>query len=372
MSVDDRTTIVMSTSSQPATTPAEEVHYLVVAEGPEHGRIVELGKHPLTIGRAAPSDIVLQDVELSRRHCEIRLHQEEIMVQDVGSTNGTFVAGTRITRPTHLQRGDTLRIGRHVLRYERGSKSEVAQNRDFDRSVEGASRYIRSLLPEPITKGPIQTEWLLLPSKRLGGDAFGYHKVGNDGFALYLLDVSGHGVEAAILAVGVVNALRPTAIPDAHFEEPSEVLRRLNATYQMEGQNSLYFTIWYGYFDAARRVLNYASAGHHPAYLVQEATRESIPLWTKNVPVGVSREYKFTSNTVNVPPDSRLYLFSDGVFEFDTADGARWDIDKFIPLLTRRDVLGMAEPQRLYQEIQRVARRGPLEDDFSVLVTRFA
>lgn len=59
------------------------------------------------------------------------------------------------------------------------------------------------------------------------------------------------------------------------------------------------------------------------------------------------------------------------MFEFDTAAGGRWDIDDFVPLLSRRDVLGMAEPQRLYQEIQRVARRGPLEDDFSLLVTHF-
>jgi serine phosphatase RsbU (regulator of sigma subunit) len=368
---DDRTTIVMSSTSQAAASPVEHVHYLVVAEGPEHGRIVEVGHQPLTIGRASPADVVLQDIELSRAHCRVQLQDNGIVVQDLGSTNGTFVGGQRLTGPAQLQRGSTVRVGRHVLKYERGTTSELLQNRDFDRSLEGASRYIRSLLPPFINEGPIQTEWLLLPSKRLGGDAFGYHHIEERGFCLYLLDVSGHGVQAAMLAVAALNALRPNAMPDTDFAQPGHVLGRLNATFQMEGQDSLYFTIWYGYFDIAERVLHYASGGHHAAYLVPEKTREPMPLWTRNLPIGVRADHAFVTGNVNVPPDSRLYLFSDGVFEFDTAEGGRWDIDDFVPLLSRRDMLGMAEPQRLYQDIQRVAKRGPLEDDFSLLIAHF-
>jgi serine phosphatase RsbU (regulator of sigma subunit) len=368
---DDRTTIVMSSTSQVASSPVEHVHYLVVAEGPEHGRIVEVSDQPVTIGRASPSDVVLQDIELSRTHCRVQLQDNGIVVQDLASTNGTFVHGRRLTGPVRLQRGSTVRVGRHVLKYERGTTSELLQNRDFDRSLEGASRYIRSLLPPPINDGPIQTEWLLLPSKRLGGDAFGYHCVGERGFCLYLLDVSGHGVQAAMLAVAALNALRPNAMPDTDFAQPARVLGRLNATFQMEGQDALYFTIWYGYFDTATRVLHYSSGGHHAAYLISENAREPMPLWTRNLPIGVSADSAFVTEIVNVPPDSRLYVFSDGVFEFDTADGGRWDIDDFVPLLSRRDALGMAEPQRLYQEIQRVAKRGPLEDDFSLMVTHF-
>jgi serine phosphatase RsbU (regulator of sigma subunit) len=64
-------------------------------------------------------------------------------------------------------------------------------------------------------------------------------------------------------------------------------------------------------------------------------------------------------------------LFSDGVFEFDTTTGQRWSLEDFLPSLTETTIHGLGEPQRIYQSVQRVARRGPLEDDFTVLVARF-
>ncbi|HEX6007519.1 MAG TPA: SpoIIE family protein phosphatase [Burkholderiales bacterium] len=368
---DDRTTIVMRPSGL-TTTAVEPIHYLVVAEGPEHGRIVELGPAPLTIGRAAPSDVVLRDLELSRVHCKVQLERDAVIVVDLGSTNGTFVDGNRVSGPSALARGSFLRVGRHALKYDRGTPGELKENRDFDRSLEGAARYIRSLLPAPLPTGPVRTEWLLLPSKRLGGDAFGYHPIGENGFALYLFDVCGHGIDAAMLAVAVMNALRPHALAQCDFAQPAEMLRRLNGMFQMDAHGSMYFTMWYGFFDAGQRILHYASAGHHPAYLVPADRGESIPLWTRNLAVGITPDYAFRSESMEVPPSSTLYLFSDGVYEIDTADGRRWDLDDFIPLLAHPRVAGLTEPQRLYQAVQQVARRGPLEDDFTLLAVDFA
>jgi sigma-B regulation protein RsbU (phosphoserine phosphatase) len=99
---------------------------------------------------------------------------------------------------------------------------------------------------------------------------------------------------------------------------------------------------------------------------------ESIPLWTRNLAVGITPDYAFRSESMEVPPSSTLYLFSDGVYEIDTADGRRWDLDDFIPLLAHPRVAGLTEPQRLYQAVQQVARRGPLEDDFTLLAVDFA
>jgi serine phosphatase RsbU (regulator of sigma subunit) len=64
-------------------------------------------------------------------------------------------------------------------------------------------------------------------------------------------------------------------------------------------------------------------------------------------------------------------LFSDGAFEIETADGKQWGLDDFLPLL--RDSTGTAagEPQRLYAAVRKVARPGPLDDDFSAVVIAF-
>ncbi len=91
-----------------------------------------------------------------------------------------------------------------------------------------AADYVRAILPAPIEEGHIRTAWRLTPSTSLGGDAFGYHWIDQDHFALYLIDVSGHGVGAALLSVSVVNALRMHSLPDTNFKYPRKVLAALN------------------------------------------------------------------------------------------------------------------------------------------------
>jgi sigma-B regulation protein RsbU (phosphoserine phosphatase) len=264
-----------------------------------------------------------------------------------------------------------VRIGRHQMKYERRTRREIELARDFERSLEGASRYVQSMLPPQITGGPVRTEWLLIPCARLGGDALGYQWIDDDHFSLYLLDVSGHGPEAAMLAVSVMNALRQKALPGADLRDAGQVVQRLNTLFQMEDHSQMYFTLWYGVFRVSTRVLSYCSAGQHPAYLVHAGIAEPQPLRTPNPPVGVTTAHPYRADATPVPPDATLYLFSDGVFEIDTMSGERWDLNDLLPTLLEVAMPDLGETQRIYQSVQNVARRGPFEDDFSVLVTRF-
>jgi len=371
-SVSDRTTLVAGPLPLAPGLREAFVHYLVITEGLEPGRIIELGSDALTIGRVPPCDVVLRDVEISRSHCRVERVGEDVLVRDLQSTNGTFVDGQRLDGTASLPLGGLLQVGRQILRYERRSRRELEQSQQFDRSLERASQYIFSLLPPPLTEGRIRTEWLLLPSTRLGGDAFGYHALDDDTFALYLLDVSGHGAEAAMLAVAVMNFLRQRAMPGTDFSQPAQVIARLNTMFQMDSAASMFFTMWYGVFRASRRELSFSCGGHHPAYLVPASRNTMVALRTPGIAVGAMPDCKFTDQTVEVPPGSSLYVFSDGVFEIVTAEGRRCELEDFLPLLLEPRVPGMAEPQRLYQSVHRVARRGPLEDDFSLLVATFA
>jgi serine phosphatase RsbU (regulator of sigma subunit) len=69
-------------------------------------------------------------------------------------------------------------------------------------------------------EGPIRTEWILLPSARLGGDVFGYHQIDARTFAIFLLDVSGHGTGAAMHAVSVTNILLQHAVSGLDMRDP--------------------------------------------------------------------------------------------------------------------------------------------------------
>src|SRR5262245_21907037 len=77
--------------------------------------------------------------------------------------------------------------------------------------VAQAARYVQSLLPPKLT-GDVRIDWLFVPSTQLGGDMFGYHWLDSDHLAVYLLDVSGHGVGSSLLAVSAANLLSGKAL----------------------------------------------------------------------------------------------------------------------------------------------------------------
>lgn len=250
------------------TSSADLKHYLVVIDGVEPGRRIELGETAQSFGRVRPCDVVLQDDEVSRRHCTIGVLLGQVVVTDLRSTNGTFIDGKPIDRVATVPVGAVLQIGRQRLKYERLRRREVRAAEEHNRDLDRAGRYVRSLLSAPLMNGPITADWIYLPPARLGGDVFGYHAFDARSFAVHLVDVSGHGAEAATHAVGVMNALRRCALPATDCKRPAEVVRRLTAIFPMEAHASMFFTIWYGAFDAQRRMLDFCSAGHHPAYLL--------------------------------------------------------------------------------------------------------
>jgi len=228
-----------------------------------------------------------------------------------------------------------------------------------------------ALLPPPLAEGPVRTEWLFEPCSKLGGDAFGYGPLGGDLFLVYMLDVSGHGAGAAMHSVTIMNLLRQHAVPGADMAKPEQVLSALNAMFPMEAHAGMYFTMWYGVFDRASRELRFASAGHHPAFLILPKRFEAIALRTRNGLVGVDPGTTYRPEAISVPPGASFYLFSDGVFEIVTKDGVQWGINDFLPLLLQSVRDGQGESQRLYNQVRGLARSGGLEDDFSLVVLNF-
>jgi pSer/pThr/pTyr-binding forkhead associated (FHA) protein len=86
----------------------------------EEGARIELDAKALTVGRGAPNDVRLDDDEFaSSHHARIEPRRDGVWVEDIGSTNGTYVNGTRLGRPQKLAPGDIVRIGETDLRYER-------------------------------------------------------------------------------------------------------------------------------------------------------------------------------------------------------------------------------------------------------------
>jgi pSer/pThr/pTyr-binding forkhead associated (FHA) protein len=86
---------------------------LVVISGPEVGKVIAVDRS-LVLGRAE-TDVIIDDPELSRRHLEVRPEGDLLLVEDLGSTNGTFIREQRIEGPIRLKQGDQLTLGVTVL-----------------------------------------------------------------------------------------------------------------------------------------------------------------------------------------------------------------------------------------------------------------
>jgi serine phosphatase RsbU (regulator of sigma subunit) len=346
-------------------------HCLELIEGLDSGHRFVVHAPGVNIGRTAPADIVLADSEISRTHCRLVLENDVLTVTDLNSTNGTFIDGIRATGPTLVPVGAILRIGRQSLKHEWRSQRELLQRDELDRDLKKARAYVEALLPPPIPEGPIRANWLYEPCSKLGGDAFGYGRISDTRFLIYTLDVSGHGAGAAMHSVAIMNLLRQRALLKADVTDPGQILAALNDMFPMEEHAGMYFSLWYGIYDTTSRQLTYATAGHHPGFLVPADREKAIALRTRCGLIGVDQETKYFSAATEIPLGASLYLFSDGVFEFVTKEGVEWGLSDLIPHLVLPPVSGMSESKRLYQEVRALAQPGGLDDDFSLLVLHF-
>lgn len=264
----------------------------------------------------------------------------------------------------------TARV-RAGLRLHQLSKDLQQQKQLLEDELLEAAEYVKSLLPPPLAD-PVKIDSRFIPSRQLGGDCFDYYWLDPDYLLIYLLDVSGHGLGAALPSISVQNVLRSQSLPDVNFYQPSSVLKALNETFQMNDQNDKYFTIWYGVYNHTKRQLMYASAGHPPGILVtQPGNPDSTEqLRTPNLPVGMMTDAQFSSNRHKIPPGSCLYIFSDGAYEaFDYStqqlDNDVWGLDEFAQLLATYQ--RSADLDTVLDQVETYRGKSTFPDDLSIL-----
>ena len=239
-----------------------------------------------------------------------------------------------------------------------------------------AAHYVRSILPDKLRKGKIITDWRFIPSAELGGDSFGYHWLDDDHFAFYLLDVSGHGVGSALLSVSAMNALRSQALPQTDFRLPGQVLGALNNAFQMDQQNGLFFTIWYGVFHKSTRRLDYSGGGHPPALLfngpvadqsVLEVLEASGPM------IGAVPDLEFETASTSLGAYARLFLYSDGVYEIERTDKTMWPFNEFIEFMKQgpHEPVTESKMDRLIAYDREIQGRDEFVDDCSIVELQF-
>lgn len=247
------------------------------------------------------------------------------------------------------------------------------QKQILETELAEAADYVRSLLPAPLV-GSVTIEALFLPSAQLGGDCFDYYWIDDENLAIYLLDVSGHGVGSALLSVSVLNVLRSQSLPNTNFYRPNEVLKALNHNFQMSSNGEKYFTIWYGVYNYVKRQLVYANAGHPPAVLLYGNNTSSInikKLTSLDLPIGFVPDINFDIAVTEIEENSTLYIFSDGAYEIQQPDGTIWGLNSLLNLLSKSNKTNLADLNEVLAQIMELSSNPHLDDDLSLLQVKF-
>jgi serine phosphatase RsbU (regulator of sigma subunit) len=350
----------------------EAAHYLIGIGGPVLGLRLELSDGATVLGRRPDATIRLDDPAVSGRHCRLSVILDQVIVEDLRSTNGTLLDDEPIRQPSVLPIGSLLQVGNCLFKHELRSRDEVQQEERLAGDLAKAADYVRSLLPLPIRTETVSTSWRFIPSDELGGDAFGYHWLDDSRFAVYLVDVCGHGTAPALHSVSVMNVLRKRSLPMVDFSRPAHVLKALNEAYLMSEHANMYFTAWYGVFDRESRTLSYASAGHPPALLLPLDGGAPQRLWTANLAVGMLPDTEFGDQTVPIAAPANLYLYSDGAFEVVTQAGEEWRLDDFLSMVAETPLEGVEELDRIERNVRSIMRAADFGDDFSLVLVRFS
>lgn len=132
---------------------------LVVMYGDDLGRRIPLGPKPVIIGRSTQVDVQIDQESVSRNHCRIWLDDQQYFIEDMGSTNGTYVNDQVTKGPTELRDGDQMKVGRTILKFIIGGNIEAQYHEEIYRlmTVDGLTqvhnkRYFDEMLEREVSR----------------------------------------------------------------------------------------------------------------------------------------------------------------------------------------------------------------------------
>jgi phosphoserine phosphatase RsbU/P len=238
-----------------------------------------------------------------------------------------------------------------------------------------AARVQQALLPPPeVALGEFRIARAFHPCTDLAGDGVGIVSLPDGALALYLLDVSGHGVGAALLSftlnhlfsatVGGALILADTAA-GVRIVQPAGVAERLNQQFPMD-RTRQYFTLIYGVLDTATGRFPYVVAGH-PSPVHVPAAGPPAPVPGRGLPIGMIEGAQYEDESLLLEPGDRLYFYTDGAIEALNAHEEDFGQVRLLSEIARLRHRDLREGLDLIADAVRDWCGGDLRDDVTLL-----
>jgi phosphoserine phosphatase RsbU/P len=256
---------------------------------------------------------------------------------------------------------------------------EVA-NRRMKTELDMAAGIQRTLLPPAqISLRGANLSFVFHPCEELAGDTLNIIPLDGERVVLYIIDVSGHGVGAALLSVTLHHLLAYLPTPFPAFAEqtqsasrfdissPPEVAKQLNRRFPMESQSLQYFSMIYGILNLRNGQFRYVSAGH-PAPLVLPCDGRPILLPNQGFPIGLFPDAEYQEESAVLNPGDRLFLYTDGFTEAADSSGREYGTGGLLEAIAVCRSLSLQSTlNHLLDTLQRWHQTPRFADDLSML-----
>jgi sigma-B regulation protein RsbU (phosphoserine phosphatase) len=212
-------------------------------------------------------------------------------------------------------------------------------------------------------------DWVFKPCGKLGGDVFGYEWLDEHRFAIYIADVMGHGCRSSLHALSLSQTLKLLLARGAG-DDPATWLAALNREFPMKHHEGLLWTMWCGLYDRRTRTLRHASGGHPPALLCQGGKVEELS--SAGPVLGAMEDAEYPSAATLVSGGAKLFLYTDGVYEYPTAEDDAGTLQDFTQAVAGATGMNDGECAFLHTRAAALCAEPEFPDDFTIVRVRFA
>ena len=253
-------------------------------------------------------------------------------------------------------------------------------NARMSSDLDAAAKFQQSLLPmSGLDLSDVRFAWHYLPCDELAGDFLNFFPLDDTHIAVYVIDVSGHGVASSLLSVTIGRMLtgqtskssllvqQIEGSTETHIIPPAEVAAELNRLFPMEEQNGLYFTMAYGVLDFSTFEFRFVSAGHDP---VVHVTKSGVPQMVEGngTPIGWFEEAEYEDHLIKLQSGDRLYLYSDGVPEAMDAKLNQFTMNQMLEIMELGQVQTLDDSVSLLaNSVKRWCSESGPKDDVTIL-----
>jgi sigma-B regulation protein RsbU (phosphoserine phosphatase) len=259
------------------------------------------------------------------------------------------------------------------MQAERDTLLREVERKNTELSI--AAEIQRSFLPETIPQiehFDIAAQSIM--AKEVGGDFFDVIPfevihMGKDRLGIFIADVSGKGIPAALFMALSRIVVRVNAI--WHQKAPADAIRDANAIISADAKTGMFVTLFYGILDARERSLSYVNAGHNPPLICKSTDGTFSELSATGMAIGVMEEAPYTSGRVVLEPSDVMVLYTDGITEAENATQEMFGEERLRETIARVRALPAAEIlKQILASVHAFTGTTPQSDDITLMVVR--